>query len=459
MTKSPRCIHSIIVEKLRLQAVLSMKRTRVETIRTQSRLKTAKRMDDVCSDGTPVVKSMNSFTPTIKQPINRFVKESGSVESPLTQHDIERSNSTTVSTMTTADFNDVLQQNSNLKRDIEFQMYRTKLKMAHIKHVRQAMNHEIKDVLRIFHTSNKFPLKKYDNWKEGLDAVFRLNRAVILKTRKGDEVLITSSQGMGGYGRVAKGYHMQLNWEKVVIKEYIGFEEQNNKLQFYGELKTLTDLCSNKYGDAVPREFIPHYIDRKDENGSYFLMSAWAGNDISRLDAYQRNHLLGHIGSSLVIILRAIHKKRFLHRDVKPENICVDEIDTVRLIDVGSMVRTDESGQATTDQPYNDYQHCSLNMHKAYGKQRRCVMSIFDDLWMVIFTLLRVLNMVPRYWNDQRRREDIIADKKRIIFDPDNSFKGSSNTLTNMKRAICYIRDSNQQTFDYDYLAKLLSQL
>ena len=120
MRKSPRCIRSIIVEKLRIQAVLSMKRTRVETIRTQSRLKTAKPMDDVCSDGTPVVKSMNSFTPTIKQPINRFVKESGSVESPLTQHDIERSNSTTVSTMTTADFNDVLQQNSNLKRDIEF---------------------------------------------------------------------------------------------------------------------------------------------------------------------------------------------------------------------------------------------------------------------------------------------------------------------------------------------------
>jgi serine/threonine protein kinase len=321
------------------------------------------------------------------------------------------------------------------------------------------MNHELKDVLRMFYDSHQKPLKKYENWKEGLDAVFRLSRAVILTTRKGGDVLITSSQGIGGYGRVARGYHMQLNWEKVVIKEYIGFEQQNNRLQFYGELKTLTDLCSAKDGDPLPREFIAHYIDRKEENGSYFLMSAWAGNDTSKLDTYQKNHLIGHIGSSLVIILRAIHGKGFLHRDVKPENICVDEIDTIRLIDVGSMVSVDDSGHVVTNQQYNDYQHCSLNMHKAYGKQRRCVLSIFDDLWMVIFSLLRILNMVPRYWSDQRRREDIISDKKRIISDPDVSFKGSGNTLKIMKRSICYVRDTNPRTFDYDHLARILSQL
>ena len=455
------CARAFILAKHRLRAIHLRKRARVTE--EEYPVKIVKQLDDDVRSGknssTPTdVKSANSSTPTLRS-TNVFQKDpSGSVDSPLT-YPVERSNSTTISTMTTTEFDNVLRQNTNLKRDIEYQLYRTKLKMAHIKHVRQKMSNELRDVLKIFYDSHKNPLKIYDKWKEGLDAVFRLKRPVILKTRKGEDVLITASQGIGGYGRVAKGYHMQLNWERVVIKEYIGFEQQNNKLQFHGELKTLTDLCSDKNGDPLPREFIPHYIDRKDENGSYFLMSAWAGNDISILDTYQKNYLMGHIGSSLVIILRAIHEKGFLHRDVKPENICVDEIDTVRLIDVGSMVHIDKFGQVSTNQPYYDYQHCSLNMHKAHGKQSACVLSIFDDMWMVIFTLLRLLNMVPRYWNDQRRREDIIADKKRIIFDPDNSFKGSSNTISTMKRCICYLRDANQNTFKYDHLAKILSQL
>ena len=461
-----RCVGTFILDQLRQRAVRSRKRTRVVTIQEQQPVKIVKQQQQLDNDvrsgenssAPTAVKSANSSTPTLKS-TNVLQKEpSSSVDSPLTRH-IERSNSTTISSMTTAEFDNILRQNTNLKRDIEYQIYRANLKMAHIRHVRQKMNNELKEVLRIFYDSHTNPLKKYNNWKEGLDAVFRLKRAVILKTRKGDDVLITASQGIGGYGRVAKGYHVQLNWERVVIKEYIGFEQQNNRCQFYGELKMLIDLCSNKNGDPLPREFIPHYIDRKDENGSYFLMSAWAGNDISSLDKYQKNYLMGHIGSSLVIILRAIHEKGFLHRDVKPENICVDEIDTVRLIDVGSMVNTDKSGHVCTNQPYNDYQHCSLNMHKAYGKQRECALSPFDDMWMVIFTLLRLLNMVPRYWNDQRRREDIIADKKRIIFNPDLYFEGSSHTITTMKQSICYLRDANQKTFQYEHFAKILSQL
>ena len=343
-------------------------------------------------------------------------------------------------------------------------MHRSNLKMSHIMHLRQGMGHELKGVLRVFYNSHKENLKTYVNWKEGLDVVFRLNRAVILKTRKGGSILVTASQGVGGYGRVAKGYHMNLNCEKVVIKEFLGFEDKRNKLQYLGELQTLKELCSDKCGEPLPYDFIPHYIDRKEERGSYFIMSAWAGNDISRLDAYQKRYLLGHIGSSLVIILRAVHKKGFLHRDVKPENICVDEVDTVRLIDVGSMVRLNDDGRTVTNQPYYDYQHCSINMHKAHGKRCACEMSTFDDIWMLLFSFLRILNMVPRYWEQQSKREDIISDKKRIVDDPDKYFDGSgqgtnAKALAIMKRCICYVRDSTANTFDYDHLARMLSQL
>ena len=364
----------------------------------------------------------------------------------------------------TASMDAIVRENSQLRKDIDFQMHRSNLKMSHIMHLRQGMGHELKGVLRVFYNSHKENLKTYVNWKEGLDVVFRLNRAVILKTRKGGSILVTASQGVGGYGRVAKGYHMNLNCEKVVIKEFLGFEDKRNKLQYLGELQTLKELCSDKCGEPLPYDFIPHYIDRKEERGSYFIMSAWAGNDISRLDAYQKRYLLGHIGSSLVIILRAVHKKGFLHRDVKPENICVDEVDTVRLIDVGSMVRLNDDGRTVTNQPYYDYQHCSINMHKAHGKRCACEMSTFDDIWMLLFSFLRILNMVPRYWEQQSKREDIMSDKKRIVDDPDKYFDGSgqgtnAKALAIMKRCICYVRDSTANTFDYDHLARMLSQL
>ena len=392
----------------------------------------------------------NSGTPKVSRKCLSSV-EDGCVESPRPQ-----ASGSTMTTCTIEDFNGVLKQNIKLKQDAEFHMSRGKNKLAHMRH---GINQELKDVLHLFYSSHKTSLKRYDNWKQGLDAVFRQNRAVILKTRKGDDVLVTGSQGIGGYGRVAKGYHMKLNWEKVVIKEYIGFDERKNRIQYEGEVQTLKDLCSDKYGKPLPYNFIPHYIDRKEEIGSYFLMSAWAGNDISRLHKYHKDHLLGNVGFSLVTILQAIHKKGFLHRDVKPENICIDENDVVRLIDVGSMVRVDKTGHVVTGQPYNDYQHCSLNMHQAYGKRPRCELSIFDDLWMVIFALLRVLRMVPGYWKDQGRRECIIGDKRRIMANPDSFFGGSGTRLAVMKESICYLRDANGNTFDYDHLAGLLSQL
>lgn len=392
----------------------------------------------------------NSATPKVS-PKNLSSVGDGCVESPRPQV-----SGSTVTTCTLEDFNDLLRQNINLKKHTEFQISRGKIKLTHIRH---GNNEELKDVLRLFHESHKTSLKRYENWKQGLDVVFRHNRAVILKTRKGDDVLVTGSQGIGGYGRVAKGYHMKLNCEKVVIKEYIGFDDRKNRLQYQGEVQNLKDLCSDKYGKPLPYNFIPHYIDRKEEVGSYFLMSAWAGNDITRLHRYHKDYLLGNVGFSLVTILQAIHKKGFLHRDVKPENICIDENDVVRLIDVGSMVRVDKTGHVVTGQPYNDYQHCSLNMHQAYGKRPRCELSIFDDLWMVIFALLRVLRMVPGYWKDQGRRECIIVDKRRIMANPDSFFGGSGTRLEVMKKSICYLRDANGNTFDYDHLAGLLSQL
>lgn len=409
-----------------------------------------KEADDVLTAETTSLSGENSVTPVMKHKSLPTLE----IESPIRQV-----STSTATTCTVDEFNDVLRQNTKLKKDVEFQLGRNKLKMIHINHLRYGMNQELKDILYRFHSTHKNSLRKYESWKEGLDAVFRLNRAVIIKTRRGDEVLITGAQGFGGYGRVAKGYHMSFNWAKVVVKEFLGFDEQKNRLQYNGEVQTLKELCRNDKNDAIPHEFIPHYIDRKEERGSYFLMSAWAGNDISKMDTYQKSHLLGHIGSSLVYILRAIHKKGFLHRDIKQQNICIDETDTVRLIDVGSMLHVNETGRVVTNQPYNDYEHCSLNMHKAYGKHTRCELSLFDDLWMVIFTLLGILNLVPGYWKEQRQRVNIIADKRRIVSNDCTFFKGSSSALTTMKKAISYLRDSNADNFDYDYLAKILSQL
>jgi len=351
-------------------------------------------------------------------------------------------------------------ENKRLRADLQYHIKQKHMKDAHNKHLKYMNKKQTKFDISSFYRLNARPMKTFKSFKAGLDMVFRLNLPVVLETRKGD-ILITGQQGHGGYGRVANGYHLQYNMERVVVKEFVGFDQRKNKTQYKGELETLKSLCS-KVDDALPLpyEYIPHYIDKKEEDGNYFIVSAHAGDDMSKLDDYQREHLIGHIGSSIVMILKAVHEKGYIHRDIKPQNVCLDENDIVRVIDVGAMVKMDGvSREVVTTQKYNDFEHCSLNMHGASSNQKRCTITPIDDLWMTLFALMEISGYVPKYWSDPKRTKNIIDDKQKITSQPREYFSKSSKRDEAMIQAVEYLRTCEPKSIDYNLLASVLSRL
>ena len=347
--------------------------------------------------------------------------------------------------------------NQTLRTHASAMETRARLKDAHLKHVKCSYRNNIHADVKLLGNS----LKRYDSFKEGVDSVFRLHKAAIIGTRKGD-VILTGVQGQGSYGRVAKGFHTGFQMERVVVKEFLGFNDETNRLQYLGEIRNLKELCSEANDlSAVSNRFISHYVDRKEEHSSFFIMSAFAGNDISRLDSYQKRFLIGHIGSSTVKILEAVHKKGFVYRDLKPQNICLDENDVVRLIDFGAAIHMGPDTRCvTTNQTYNDYQHCSLNMHSAFGKEKKCTLTPLDDLWMTIFMMLEISDMLPKYWRDPKKREQIINDKRMLVFKTEEFLTVTTDKHAAVVKAICYLRGvKTSGDIDYGHLAGILSEM
>lgn len=147
--------------------------------------------------------------------------------------------------------------------------------------------------------------------------------------------------GRGAFGEVAvvkmknteRVYAMKIlnKWEMLKRAETACFQEERNVL-VNGDCQWITTL---------------HYAFQ-DDNYLYLVMDYYVGGDLLTLLSKFEDRLPEEMSkfyiAEMVLAIDSIHKLRYVHRDIKPDNILLDMNGHIRLADFGSCLKLMNDG-------------------------------------------------------------------------------------------------------------------
>ncbi|XP_034934095.1 serine/threonine-protein kinase Genghis Khan isoform X2 [Chelonus insularis] len=147
--------------------------------------------------------------------------------------------------------------------------------------------------------------------------------------------------GRGAFGEVCvvkmkgsdKVFAMKIlnKWEMLKRAETAYFREERDVL-VYGDRRWITNL---------------HYAFQ-DDNNLYLVMDYYCGGDLLTLLSKFEDRLPEDMArfyiAEMVLAIGSIHDLRYVHRDIKPDNVLLDANGHIRLADFGSCLRLFEDG-------------------------------------------------------------------------------------------------------------------
>lgn len=215
--------------------------------------------------------------------------------------------------------------------------------------------------------------------------------------------------GEGSFGLIYKGINIRTN-EYVAIKvESIECETKLLKNE-----STIYQYLNNLHGIPVVKWF------GKDDNNYYMVLNL-LGESLQSIKNKKETFslkLVLQIGVQILGLLRKIHDKGLVHRDIKPDNFLIgidDKIKTIYMIDFGfckSFIKDDKHiEERKTKSLIGSHMYASINAHNCIELSRR------DDLeslgYMLIYFYLGSLS-----WQmDTKTDFEIVKAKQDIIND------------------------------------------
>ncbi|XP_070576625.1 serine/threonine-protein kinase MRCK alpha-like isoform X2 [Ptychodera flava] len=147
--------------------------------------------------------------------------------------------------------------------------------------------------------------------------------------------------GRGAFGEVAvvkmknteSAFAMKIlnKWEMLKRAETACFQEERDVL-VYGDSRWITNL---------------HYAFQDDEY-LYLVMDYYSGGDLLTLLSKFEDRLPEEMAkfyvAEMILAIDSIHQLRYVHRDIKPDNVLLDQYGHVRLADFGSCLKVQEDG-------------------------------------------------------------------------------------------------------------------
>ena len=161
------------------------------------------------------------------------------------------------------------------------------------------------------------------------------------------------------------------------------------------------------------------------------------------------------IAEQLLAGLETMHEKGYLHRDVKPDNVCIgtgEEADRLYLIDFGLSRKFVVEGvhvPCTTDNPFQgNFYWASNNVLRGHTSSRR------DDLESLLYVLLYFLRGdLPWYFSKETRCSPLTVLQRRNLLTIADMCQGAPQALIT---ALAYVKSINYNAVPrYDYLRKL----
>ncbi|XP_056637634.1 serine/threonine-protein kinase Genghis Khan isoform X2 [Diorhabda sublineata] len=161
-----------------------------------------------------------------------------------------------------------------------------------------------------------------------------------------DDFEIIKVIGRGAFGEVCvvkfkyteKVFAMKIlnKWEMLKRAETACFKEERDVL-VYGDRRWITHL---------------HYAFQ-DESNLYLVMDYYCGGDLLTLLSKFEDRLPEEMArfyiAEMVLAIDSIHNLKYVHRDIKPDNVLLDANGHIRLADFGSCLKLNQDGSVQSN--------------------------------------------------------------------------------------------------------------
>jgi cGMP-dependent protein kinase len=163
-----------------------------------------------------------------------------------------------------------------------------------------------------------------------------------------DQLTYLITLGSGSYGNVSLVKSAKKNY-------YYAIKNISNKQILYNQLSSNLEL-EKSILLQIDHPFIVKLVKTlKDEKFIYFLMDYIRGKElfdvIRDIGVLTKSQTLFY-GASIMLAVRYLHQRKFVYRDIKPENIMVLENGYIKIIDFGTAKAIEDKTETTMGTPH-----------------------------------------------------------------------------------------------------------
>nr|XP_049707642.1 serine/threonine-protein kinase Genghis Khan isoform X3 [Helicoverpa armigera] len=161
-------------------------------------------------------------------------------------------------------------------------------------------------------------------------------RASFMQGTDGGANMAAATAGTTGTGERVYAMKILNKWEMLKRAETACFQEERDVLVF-GDRRWITNL---------------HYAFQ-DEHNLYLVMDYYCGGDLLTLLSKFEDRLPEDMAkfyiAEMVLAIQSVHELRYVHRDIKPDNVLLDASGHIRLADFGSCLRLGDDGKVQSN--------------------------------------------------------------------------------------------------------------